>query len=128
MNEDQPSKGGRPPKPDDEKRSKTVTVKLTEAEYKEVKKRADAAGVNLSEYVRHGSFRLTIVSRLNEEEKKIAQGILHLGSDFNQALRWMNTIQSRVAAQKLHKIVDGMFEILGQLRPKQETEYVGTTP
>lgn len=125
MSEDQTSKGGRPPKPEDEKRSKVVTIKLTEAEYKEVKKRADTAGVKLSEYVRHGSFRLTIVSRLNEEEKKIAQGILHLGSDFNQAVKWMNALQSRIASQKLHKIIDGMFCILDKLRPKQETEYVG---
>ena len=76
-------KGGRPSKPTDERRTRTVTVKLTDAEYFDLKKRSKCVGVKLSEFIRHGAFRLTIVSRLNEIETEIAKGILYLSSDFN---------------------------------------------
>lgn len=118
-------KGGRPLKTADEKRSRVVTIKLTEPEYQELRKRARSAGVKLSEFVRHGAFRLTIVSRLNEMEMKIAQGILRLSSDFNQAVTWLNRLKLHSAAQKLLNVVDNMFEILGKLRPNKEIDYVG---
>lgn len=118
-------KGGRPLKTADEKRSRVVTIKLTEPEYQELRRRARSAGVKLSEFVRHGAFRLTIVSRLNEMEMKIAQGILRLSSDFNQAVTWLNKLKLRSAAHKLLNVVDNMFEILGKLRPNKETDYVG---
>ena len=102
-------KGGRPSKPTDEKRTHVVTIKLTDAEYSDLCKRAKAAGVKLAEFVRHGAFRLTIVSRLSEMEMNVAQGILRLSSDFNQALTWLNRLKLRSAAQKLLKVVDNMF-------------------
>lgn len=117
-------KGGRPSKPTDEKRTHVVTIKLTDAEYSDLCKRANAAGVKLAEFVRHGAFRLTIVSRLSEMEMYVAQGILRLSSDFNQALTWLNRLKLRSAAQKLLKVVDNMFEILGKLRPNKEADYV----
>lgn len=115
---------GRPQKPTDEKRTHVVTIKLTDAEYSDLCKRANAAGVKLAEFVRHGAFRLTIVSRLSEMEMYVAQGILRLSSDFNQALTWLNRLKLRSAAQKLLKVVDNMFEILGKLRPNKEADYV----
>ena len=117
-------KGGRPSKPTDERRSHTVTVKLTNAEYLDLKKRSSDAGVKLSEFIRHGAFRLTIVSRLNEIETEIAQGILRLSSDFNQAMTWLNSLKLRRAAEKLLAVVDAMFDILKKLRPNKETDYV----
>ena len=117
-------KGGRLSKPTDEKRTHVVTIKLTDAEYSDLCKRAKAAGVKLAEFVRHGTFRLTIVSRLSEMEMGVAQGILRLSSDFNQALTWLNRLKLCSAAQKLLKVVDNMFEILGKLRPNKEADYV----
>lgn len=117
-------KGGRPSKPTDEKRTHTVTIKLTDAEYFDLRKRAKSAGVKLSEFIRHGAFRLTIVSRLNEIETEIAQKILRLGSDFNQAVTWLNRLKLRIAADKLLAVVDAMFDILKKLRPNKETDYV----
>ncbi len=117
-------KGGRPSKPTDEKRTHTVNIKLTDAEYFDLKKRAKSAGVKLSEFIRHGAFRLTIVSRLNEIETEIAQKILRLSSDFNQAVTWLNRLKLRKAADKLLAVVDAMFDILKKLRPNKETDYV----
>lgn len=117
-------KGGRPSKTTDERRTRTVTVKLTDAEYFDLKKRSKCVGVKLSEFIRHGAFRLTIVSRLNEIETEIAQKILRLGSDFNQAVTWLNSLKLRKAADKLLTVVDAMFDILKKLRPNKETDYV----
>ena len=118
------SKGGRPSKPTEEKRDRVVTIKLTDAEYFDLKERAKSAGVKLSEFVRHSAFRLTIVSRLNEVELKIAQGILHLSPDFNQAITWLNRFKTIRAAQKLLAVIDAMYDILKKLRPNKEVAYV----
>ena len=117
-------KGGRPSKPTDEKRTHTVTIKLTDVEYFDLRKRSKSAGVKLSKFIRHGAFRLTIVSRLNEIETEIAQKILRMSSDFNQALTWLNSLKLRRAADKLLAVVDAMFDILKKLRPNKETDYV----
>lgn len=121
-------KGGRPSKPTDEKRTHVVTIKLTVAEHADLKKRSKDAGVKLAEYVRHGAFRLTIVSRLTEIEKEIARGILSLSSDFNQAMTCFHQLKLRSAANKLAAVVDRMFDILKKLRPNKETDYVCKNP
>lgn len=118
------NKGGRPSKPTDERRNRVVTIKLTEAEYSDLRTRAKDSGVKIAEFVRHGAFRLTIVSRLTETEMKISQQILRLSPDFNQALTWLNTLKMRKAAQKLLEIIDTLWEILGKLRPNKDTDYV----
>ena len=101
-----------------------MTIKLTDAEYFNLKERAKSAGVKLSEFIRHSAFRLTIVSRLNETELKIAQGILRLSPDFNQAITWLNRFKTIRAAQKLLAVIDTMYEILRRLRPNKEVAYV----
>lgn len=121
-------KGGRPSKPTDEKRTHVVTIKLTDAEHADLKKRSKDAGVKLAEYVRHGAFRLTIVSRLTEIEKEIARGILNLSSDFNQAMTCFHQLKLRSAANKLAAVVDRMFDILKKLKPNKETDYVCKNP
>ena len=117
-------KGGRPSKPTDEKRTHVVTIKLNDAEYSDLLERSKTAGVKMAEYVRHGAFRLTIVSRLSEIEQEIAKGILNLSSDFNQAMTCFNQLKLRNAANKLAAVVDKMFDILKKLRPNKETDYV----
>ena len=118
------NKGGRPSKPTEERRNRVVRIKLTEAEYSDLRKRAKASGVKIAEFVRHGAFRLTIVSRLTETEMKISQQILRLSPDFNQAITWLNTLKMHRAAQKLLKVIDTLWEILGKLRPNREADYV----
>lgn len=117
-------KGGRPSKPTDEKRTHVVTIKLNDAEYSDLLERSKTAGVKMAEYVRHGAFRLTIVSRLSEIEKEIAKGILNLSPDFNQAMTCFHQLKLRSAANKLAAVVDKMFDILKKLRPNKETDYV----
>ena len=117
-------KGGRPSKPTDEKRTHVVTIKLNDAEYSDLLVRSKTAGVKMAEYVRHGAFRLTIVSRLSEIEKEIAKGILNLSPDFNQAMTCFHQLKLHSAANKLAAVVDKMFDILKKLRPNKETDYV----
>ena len=118
------TKGGRPSKPTEEKRNRVVTIKLTDAEYSDLSTRAKMAGVRIAEFIRHGAFRLTIVSRLSEDEKKLAQGIVRMSPDFNQAITWLHSLKTIRAAQKLLSIIDAMYEILRKLRPNKEVAYV----
>ena len=121
-------KGGRPSKPTDEVRKKSVTVKLTDAEYRDVKSRAKSAGVTMAEYIRHGAFRLTIVSRLNGLEMKIAQGILRLHSDFNQAIKIINSLKRPALLKNLIEVIANMHELSLKLRPNKVTDYVCKNP
>lgn len=86
-----------------------MTIKLKDAEYSDLLERSKAAGVKMAEYVRHGAFRLTIVSRLNEIETGIARGILNLSSDFNQAMTCFHQLKFRSAANKLLLLSDKIF-------------------
>ena len=128
MSKSTTGKGGRPSKPTDEKRTHVVTIKLNEAEYSDLLERSKAAGVKMAEYVRHGAFRLTIVSRLNEIETGIARGILNLSSDFNQAMACFHQLKLCSAANKLAAVVDRMFDVLKKLKPNKETDYVCKNP
>ena len=121
-------KGGRPSKPTDEKRTHVVTIKLNDTEYSDLLERSKTAGVKMAEYVRHGAFRLTIVSRLSGIEQEIARGILNLISDFNQAMTCFKQLKLRSAANKLAAVVDRMFDILKKLKPNKETDYVCKNP
>ena len=118
------TKGGRPSKSTEEKRNRVVTIKLTDAEYSDLSTRAKMAGVRIAEFIRHGAFRLTIVSRLSEDEKELAQGVVRMSPDFNQAITWLHSLKTIRAAQKLLSIIDAMYEILKKLRPNKETAYV----
>ena len=118
------TKGGRPSKPTEEKRNRVVTIKLTDAEYSDLNTRAKMAGVRIAEFIRRGAFRLTIVSRLSEDEKELAQGIVRMSPDFNQAITWLHSLKTIRSAQKLLSIIDAMYEILKKLRPNKETAYV----
>ena len=118
------TKGGRPSKPTEEKRNRVVTIKLTDAEYSDLSTRAKMAGVRIAEFIRHRAFRLTIVSRLSEDEKELAQGVVRMSPDFNQAITWLHSLKTIRAAQKLLSIIDAMYEILKKLRPNKETAYV----
>ena len=46
------SKGGRPPKPDHEKRTSRLTIVLTQAERERYEQAAEAKGMRLSEWIR----------------------------------------------------------------------------
>ena len=105
-----------------------VTIKLNDTEYSDLLERSKTAGVKMAEYVRHGAFRLTIVSRLSGIEQEIARGILNLSSDFNQAMTCFNQLKLRSAANKLAAVVDRMFDILKKLKPNKETDYVCKNP
>jgi hypothetical protein len=43
---------GRPPKPKTERRSKRVELRMSQAEYQEVEKKARAQGLTVSEFLR----------------------------------------------------------------------------
>lgn len=122
-NTDNP-KGGRPCKLAKQKRDHVATVKFTEAESKALHTRADYAGVKISEFLRHAAFRLTIVSRLTDEEREIARKIVAMFPDFNQAQTTFNTFKTRESMRKLEVVVDYLFTILKKLRPNKETDYV----
>lgn len=78
---------GRPKKNAEDKRSKKVSATFTEAEYTEIKNKANAAGLTIAELLRVSAFRLTIVERLTEFEREAIREFMHQGKNLNLLTR-----------------------------------------
>ena len=74
---------GRPPKDAEDKRSKKVSATFTEAEYIEIKNKAETAGLAIAELLRVSAFRLTIVERLPELEREAIREFMYQGKNLN---------------------------------------------
>lgn len=74
---------GRPPKNAEDKRSKKISATFTEAEYAEIKNKAEAAGLTIAELLRVSVFRLTIVERLTEFEREAIREFMYQGKNLN---------------------------------------------
>lgn len=98
-----------------------MSVKLTDAEHRELKRRARSAGVKLADFIRQGCFRLTVVSRVTDEDRRLIREITAMHTNFNQAVKWLNTYKCQDAADRLLIVIDTMFDLLKKLRPNSNT-------
>lgn len=81
------NKGGRPRKPEAERRSHTHGLRLSPNEKEELEDRADRAGLSLSEYIRRRALGKKIKTKV--EEETIRQ-IRRVGVNLNQVAKWAN--------------------------------------
>ena len=99
---------GRPKKNAEDKRSKKVSATFTEAEYIEIKNKANAAGLAIAELLRVSAFRLTIVERLTEFERAAIREFMNQGKNLNLLTRaalahgWMS----------IKRKIDNFFAVL----------------
>lgn len=112
---------GRPPKDAEDKRSKKVSATFTEAEYTEIKYKAAAAGLTISELLRVSAFRLTIVERLTEFEREAIREFMHQGKNLNLLTRaalahgWMSI------KQKIENYFAALVPIIEKLKLKNDS-------
>lgn len=107
---------GRPKKESSDKRDRKVSVNFTEAEEREVKSKAAAAGVSIAELLRISAFRLSIVGRLTDFEREAIRELMYQGKNLNaqvkacQANAWPST------KRKAEACLDGILATLCKLK------------
>ena len=111
---------GRPKKNAEDKRSKKVSATFTDAEYTEIKNKANAAGLTIAELLRVSAFRLTIVERLTEFEREAIREFMHQGKNLNLLTRaalahgWMSV------KRKIDNFFSVLEPIIEKLRLKKD--------
>ncbi|WP_289832846.1 hypothetical protein [uncultured Muribaculum sp.] len=91
-------------------------MNFTDAEEREVKAKAAAAGVSIAELLRICVFRLSVVGRLTDFEREAIRELMYQGKNLNaqvkacQANAWPST------KRKAETCLDGILATLGKLK------------
>lgn len=107
--------GGRPPKKRIEKYHRAVSTKLTELQYYAIRKRAQQAGVPLSNYIRQSVIRGEIIPRLTRQDAEVLRQLAGEANNLNQLARCANAGGFALIVQELLKLKAKIIEIINQL-------------
>lgn len=103
-------KGGRPPSATP--RNQQMTVSLTKLEKLAVKRRAEKAGLNLSDYGRQMILSGQAQTKLTPEENATLNQVAQLGNNLNQIARKANTEGIRSIAIEASRILQQLRELV----------------
>lgn len=107
---------GRPKKKSSDKRDRKISVNFTDAEEREVKAKAEAAGVSIAELLRIGAFRLSVVGRLTDFEREAIRELMYQGKNLNDQVRASQANAWHSTKRKAEACLDGILAILGRLK------------
>lgn len=112
MNPTEPIKkrGGRPPSAT--KRDQQITVCLTKLEKLSLKRRADKAGLNLSDYGRQMVLTGKAQVRLTPEENALLNEVAKLGNNLNQIAHKAHADGVRSIALEAQRLLRQLSELL----------------
>lgn len=91
-------------------------MNFTDAEEREVKAKAAAAGISIAELLRISAFKLSIVERLTDFEREALRELMYQGKNLKaqvkacQANAWPST------KRKAEAWLDGILATLGKLK------------
>ncbi len=105
-------KGGRPPS--ETKRDQQITVLLTKLEKLTLKKRAEKAGLNLSDYGRQMVLMGKAQVRLTPEENATLNEVARLGNNLNQIAHKANADGIRSIAFEASKLLQQLSQLLNK--------------
>ena len=103
-------KGGRPPS--ETKRDQQMTVCLTKLEKLAIKRRAEKAGLNLSDYGRQMVLAGKAQVRLSPAENAVLNQVAKLGNNLNQIAHKANADGIRSIALEAQRLLRQLSEIL----------------
>ena len=107
---------GRPKKKSSDKRDRKISVNFTDSEEREVKAKAEAAGVSIAELLRIGAFRLSVVGRLTDFEREAIRELMYQGKNLNDQVRACQANAWPSTKRKAEACLDGILAILGKLK------------
>lgn len=103
-------KGGRPPSP--KKRDKKINLYVTALEELAIKKRAERAGLNLSDYCRQIVLSGQAQVRLTPAENTLLNEATRLGNNLNQIAHKANADGIRSIAFEAQRLLKQLSQIL----------------
>lgn len=107
--------GGRPVKKTLERQNRVVSTKLTKLQYYAVKRRAQEAGVKVSEYVRQAIISAEVIPRLNRQDADAIRKLVGEANNINQLAHRANAGGFALVAVELVKLKDRIVEIINHL-------------
>jgi len=105
-------KGGRPPNP--KKRDKKINLYVTGLEELAIKKRAERAGLNLSDYCRQIVLTGQAQVRLTPEENATLNEVARLGNNLNQIAHKANADGIRSIAFDANRLLQQLSQLLNK--------------
>ncbi len=112
MSREEPVKkrGGRPPSP--QKREEHITIYLSKLEKLAMQRRAQKAGLNLSDYGRQMILTGKVQARLTVEENETLNQVARLGNNLNQIAYKANTEGIRSIAFEAQRLLQQISQLL----------------
>ena len=107
--------GGRPTKNSIEKKQRVVSTKLTRPYFYAIQKRAEDAGISLSEYVRQAVVCGQIVQRISRQDADTLRKLAGEANNLNQLARQANTSGFALIAGEMLALKSQITEIINQL-------------
>jgi hypothetical protein len=107
--------GGRPAKNSIDKKQRVVSTKLTKPYYYAIQKRAEDAGISLSEYVRQAVIYSRVVPRINSRDADTLRKLAGEANNLNQLARQANISGFAAAAAELTSLKNRITEIINQM-------------
>ena len=104
--------GGRPKNP--QKRDEQSTVYWSTLEYLAVKKRAEKAGLNLSDYCRQMVLTGKAQVRLTPAENEVLNQVARLGNNLNQIAHKANADGIRSVAFEASRLLQQLSQLLNK--------------
>jgi len=108
-------RGGRPAKNSIEKKQRVVSTKLTKPYYYAIQKRAENAGISLSEYVRQAVVSGQIVPRISRQDADTIRKLAGESNNLNQIARQANAAGFTLVATEMLTLKNKITEIINQL-------------
>ena len=112
---------GRPKKESGDKRDRKVSVNFTDAEEREVKAKAAAAGISIAELLRISAFKLSILERLTDFEREALRELMYQGKNLNDQVRACQANAWPSTKRKAEACLDGILAILSKLKVQNST-------
>ena len=107
--------GGRPAKNSIEKKQRVVSTKLTKPYFYAIQKRAEDAGISLSEYVRQAVVNGQVVPRISRQDADTLRKLAGEANNINQIAHQANISGFAIVAGELITLKNNIINIINQL-------------
>ena len=115
MTEKMHNKGGRPPKPAQERRTHLVAIKLSEKEYKVLQEKSACAQTKPSEFVREAALSGIVMSRVTKDEIDIVRNLgiqlRNIGTNVNTLARKANMGETADYRSAMSRVLSGLWDL-----------------
>lgn len=116
MAENPKSKGGRPPKTSDDRRSKTVRFRVTPRQMLRLQNRARRSRLTLSEYARCMALDGEVITPISPEELALIAELTREKNNLNQLAKAQNAAGGKTREAELTRIIRFYDDAISKLK------------